>query len=470
MRLGVAAGRRTGQTPIDALINTEQVAGRQFDILRAYSFWDSEFPDLRHEWASGGGRLLHLSINARRTDGSVVPWATIATATEGDPVYDELVSWVERLARYDAPIRVTFHHEADIEPEFGTPEDFVAAWRRFVTSLAGAAPDIETVWVSTAFSLDKPAGELFWPGDDFVDFIGADAFNWYGCRGTPEAWRSPQEVLAPLMTFAANHPGKPLVLAELGSDEDSDDPGRKAAWLSELATLLATDEYERLDTVIFFHNDHDDQSTCDWWIDSTARTADAFAQLAALPLFEGDLALPAPDQCPIIATVTSAPDDLALVDGNGDGRYDFDFGGENRFLGIGDQSGDGADHRLLLNFPALDTAPPDATFELQLRIGERQPALNSAVELRLVDDFETKAQSFSEPGELLEPQLFDATSVGGHYVFDLTGRFDHLQPSTFRLQLATPPPADDGQFALYLGMGEASRSIDRPTLIARRCG
>ena len=78
-------------------------------------------------------------------------------------------------------------------------------------------------------------------------------------------------------------------------------------------------------------------------------------------------------------------------------------------------------------------------------------------------------EAFSQPGELLEPVLFDAGSLGGHHVFDMTGRIDPTQPVTLRLQLATPPAADDGQTVLYLGTGDASRSIDRPTLQVLLC-
>ena len=467
--LGVAAGRRTGQTPIDALVGVEQLAGRRLDVLRAYVFWDSEFPDLRHQRATEGARTLHLSINARRTDGSVVPWSSIAAAEPGDEIHGELVAWIDRLAAYDGPLRITFHHEADIEPEFGTGEDFVAAWRRFVSLLDAAAPQIDTAWVLTGFNLDREVADQFWPGDDYVDIIGADAFNWYGCRGNPEAWRSPQEVLAPLLTFGAKHPDKPLMLAELGSDEDDELPGRKAQWLADLAELLASDDYRRIETVIFFHNDHDADSTCDWWLDSSEETADAVSELAQLRLFGGDTAEAAAAQCRIVASTESAISDLALVDGDGDGRFDFEFGAENRFVGIGDQSSDGADHRALLRFDPLGPLPADATVELRVRVGERQPSLDGPIELRLVSDFEVQREAFNQEGELLVADVFDGSTVGGHHVIELTGLVDTTQPVTLRLQLSEPPTRGNGQHPLFIGMGDANRSIDRPTLIARTC-
>lgn len=470
IKLGIAPGRRSGETPIDALVHTEQIAGRQFDVVRVYAFWDSEFPDLRHRFASEGGRMLHLSVNARREDGSVLPWVTIATAPPGDPVHDELLGWIDRLAAFDAPLRVTFHHEADIEPEFGSPAEFIAAWQRFSTLLEEAAPGVETVWVVTGFTLARPEADVFWPGDDYVDIIGADAFNWFGCRGDNEAWRSPAEVLAPLISFGEKHPGKPLVLAELGSDEDSADTNRKAQWLDELAVLVTNAAYAQLETVVFFHNDHDAESSCDWWVDSGDATAAAVARIAALPIFGGDTASPPPPApCPVIATQSTSVDDLALVDGDGDGRFDFEFGKENRFLGIGDQSNDGADHRMLLYFEPFAPLPAGTTVELRLAVGERQPSIASAVQLVALEGSPGGSDGFGLPGTMLEPALFDAETAGGHYVTDLSGRVDATQPVTLRLQLEAPPSNDDGKAALFIGTGDAPRSIDRPTLIARNC-
>lgn len=472
VELGAAAGRRPGQTPIDALRTVEAVADRQVDVLRTYAFWDSEFPNLRQRLASDEGRTLHLSVNARREDGTVVPWQTIATAAPGSEVYDELASWIDRIAAFDGPLRVTFHHEADIEPEFGSPAEFVAAWQRFDALLNEAAPEIPLAWVMTLFTISQPdEAEQYWPGDDAVDWIAADAFNWFGCRGANEAWRSPAELLDPLISFGQAHPGKPLMFAEISSDEDPDNPDRKASWIFELGALMAQDRYAAIKTVVFFHNDHDDESTCDWWVDSSPTAAEAFSRFAADELFGGDTARPAQTQCPIVATGLGRADDRAVVDGDGDGRYDFVFGLENRFVGIGDQANDGSDHRVVVHFDPLDAVPAEATVELRIRVGERQPALPSPVQLVVFDGIpELDRDAFTEPGELIEPAWFDAMTLGGHHAIDVTGHFDASSPTTFRLQLESIPPNDDGKAPLFLGMGDATRDIDRPALVVRSCG
>jgi hypothetical protein len=472
VELGAAAGRRAGQTPIDALVTVETVADRQVEVLRSYAFWDSEFPNLRQQWASDGGRTLHLSVNARREDGTVVPWESIASAVPGTRVHDELMVWADRIAAFDGPLRLTFHHEADIEPEFGTPAEFRAAWQRFADVINDAAPDIPLVWVMTLFTMSRPDDvELFWPGDDYVDWIAADAFNWFGCRGASEDWRSPELLLDPLINYGLLHPGKPLMFAEIGSDEDPDDPGRKAAWLDELSELLAEDRYAAIETIVFFHNDHDDESTCDWWIDSSPRTAEAFRRFSSGELVGGPAALPAPASCPIVATTLGRDDDRAVVDGDGDGRYDFVFGVENRFLGIGDQANDGSDHRAVLHFDALEPLPAGATVELRVRVGSRQPALRSPVELVVFEGIPSlDRDAFTEPGTLIDAAWFDASTVGGHHVIDVTGDVDTTTPTTFRLQLAEIPPNDDGKTPLFIGMGDATRQVDRPALVVRSCG
>lgn len=465
--LGIAAGRRPGQTPIDALAATEQVTQRRFDILRTYSFWDDDFPNLRQLTAAEEGRELHLSINPRRIDGSIVAWNDIATAVNGSDIERQLSAWIDRIAAFDGPLRVTFHHEPDIEPEFGTAAEFVAAWQRFATLLDEADPTIDTVWVVTAFTLDRPEAELFWPGEEFVDVIGADAFNWFGCRGNPEAWRSPAEVLAPLLTFAADHPELPLMLAELGSDEDPNDPTRKAAWFDELAALVTQPEYERLQSIVLFHNDHDDRSSCDWWLDSSEATAEALVRFAASDAFDLEAA-PTPP-CPIVATHFSRTDDLALVDGDGDGRFDFEFGLENRFLGIGEQSNDGADHRVVFAFDPLGDIPEGATIELRVRVGERQPALGSPVQVIALDAAVEGGDRFAADGRLIAPAWFDASTVGGHHLLDVTEAIDPATETTLRLQLAERPARGDGSAALFVGAGDAGRSVERPALVVRHC-
>ncbi len=470
--LGTAAGRRPGQTPIDALVTVETIADRRLDVLRSYAFWDSDFPNLRQQWASDGGRELHVSINARREDGSIVAWREIATATPGTQIHDELMRWVRNIAAFDAPLRLTFHHEADIEPEFGTPEDFVAAWQRLADLLADEAPDVPLAWVMTLFTLNQPeVAESFWPGDAYVDWIAADAFNWFGCRGTPEAWRGPELLLDPLVRFGEAHPGIPLMFAEIGSDEDPNDPGRKAAWFNELADLLAQEAYLGIDTIVFFHNDHDAESTCDWWLDSSPESAHAFGDFAARDLFGGAAAGPAPDACPVVSTTLGRVDDRAVVDGDGDGRYDFVFGLENRFVGIGDQSNDGSDHRVVLHFDPLETLPDDATVELRVRVGSPQPALPFGVQLVVIEGIPASDRdAFNDPGTIVARSWFDGSTLNGHHVIDVTSSIDASTPTTFRLQLESTPPNNDGKAPLFIGTGDASRSVDRPALVVRSCG
>ena len=97
------------------------------------------------------------------------------------------------------PVWFTFNHE----PEFaentanGVASDYLAAWRRVVNEFrARGVGNVEFVWIMTDWSFHVPATDRryapkWYPGDDYVDHIAADAYNWSTCRGTSHAVAPP---------------------------------------------------------------------------------------------------------------------------------------------------------------------------------------------------------------------------------------------------------------------------------------
>jgi hypothetical protein len=79
------------------------------------------------------------------------------------------------------------------------------------------------------------------PGDAWVDNVAVDAFNIY-CRtksgSFANPWRSLATRLDPFIQFVAGHPGPDLVVAEWGSSEDPNNPGRKAQWIADAQTMF----------------------------------------------------------------------------------------------------------------------------------------------------------------------------------------------------------------------------------------
>lgn len=274
----------------------EADAGRAVDVVRVFKLWDDPFPTV-DDLQLLDSRDLVLSIKAA-TDEGPIAWADIAAATPGDPLHDDMLAWATALSPYQDQLHLTFHHEPEANPNIanGTNSDFISAWQAFMGVLAdqGVEP-ITRAWIMTDYSFHLPEGDRrhapdWYPGDEWVDAIAADVYNWYECRPDRTADWTPAAInIEPLRQFGLAHPDKQLMLTEVGSVEDPADPGRKALWLNELATLMAEPAYSQFTLVAWFDLVHPEPGTdCDWRIQTSPQATDAFAALAATPAFGGD--------------------------------------------------------------------------------------------------------------------------------------------------------------------------------------
>ena len=254
-----------------ALTAFERRIGRKLDVHRWYSLWDQDLTGGPVAQDVARGRTPVLSISTKRASGTAVTWAEVASGSQ-DARIRALAGQVRAL---EAPLFLTFQHEPEYAG-YGTPAEYRAAWRRFVDVFrAEGVSNVVWTWIlaPTPFAANPStatADELY-PGDDVVDWVGLDAYNWFGCRGSdgPQQWRSMADSAARARAFAVAH-GKRLMLAEYGSVEDPADPTRKAAWLTAaMDTFLGWPE---VGAVLYF--DHD--GSCPWWVDSSQQSLAAF--------------------------------------------------------------------------------------------------------------------------------------------------------------------------------------------------
>ncbi|QGQ18585.1 hypothetical protein GC089_04135 [Cellulomonas sp. JZ18] len=256
----------------------EEFLGRRLDVQRIYHRWDENLLGPVATSAVQRGRVPMLSILPKRGNGAVVPWAAIA---RGD-ADAQIRTHAQQVKALGPVVYLTLHHEADIAGStYGTAADYVAAWRHYVDVLrAEGVTNVLWTWIPTTGSLTKPntdpTARGFYPGDDVVDRIGTDAYNWFGCKsGNTSEWRSLERVTEGLRTFARNH-GKKAVLGEWGSVEDPAQPDRRAAWLRDAFALFAS--WPELEAVAYF----DTVGTCDWRL-GTGTAAQTYRDLAASP-------------------------------------------------------------------------------------------------------------------------------------------------------------------------------------------
>lgn len=215
------------------------------------------------------------------THGIEQPEYTLSRIISGE--FDSyLLRNAETLRDWNQPLLLRFAHEmnGDWYPwseaaNGNSPGDYITAWRHIHDLFARAGvTNVSWVWSpNIEYDGSLPLDGLY-PGDDYVDVIAIDGYNW-GTSAEWHTWQSPAQVFdATLDTVRAIAPGKPLIIGETASSEFG---GDKGAWVTELfAWLMATPDIEAF---VWFHYDKE----TDWRIDSSAASAAAFQEgLAAI--------------------------------------------------------------------------------------------------------------------------------------------------------------------------------------------
>lgn len=262
---------------VDAAVSAfEASIGRKLDVHRWYALWD-ELPSTPLTTTVQRGRTPLLSVSSKKIDGTKISWAAVASGAHDA----QIVQHANAVKALRVPMYVSFQHEPDYSPGFGAAADYRAAFRHYVEVFrAQGVTNAVWTWIVTPTPFAPYAAvsaDALYPGDDVVDQIALDAYNWFGCATNGQtSWSSMSRAASAFRAFGRAH-GKPLVIAEWGSVEDPAVPGRKAAWLREsMATL---ESWPEVTAVLYFHH----HGSCSWFVDSTPSSLEAFADVADSP-------------------------------------------------------------------------------------------------------------------------------------------------------------------------------------------
>jgi hypothetical protein len=160
----------------------------------------------------------------------------------------------------------------------GGPAKYIAAYRH-VHDLFVADGATNVYWVWCPLVADVPAESWnhwtnYYPGDDYVDWVGMDAYNW-GNSSSCCTWQSFGELVTDLYNDYAGK--KPIIVPETSSAEVG---GNKAAWIADLQQQLKT-HFTAIKAVVWF----DINKETDWRIASTPPTLAAYKAMALDPFF-----------------------------------------------------------------------------------------------------------------------------------------------------------------------------------------
>lgn len=201
--------QRAGYTPLvtwepfvleDATFDTPVAALRDENVLR-------EWAETLATWASNpGGDTRELVFRpAHEMNGWWYPWSA------GDGV-----SGSTYVALWKALV--------DVFDDYGPPRDAVT-W----------------LWCANADSADGVSLADYYPGDDVVDWVGVDGYNW-GTSQPWSTWRSPEAVFDRAFEEVRSMTDRPFIVPEVGCSSrtpDGQSPERKSAWISDAFELFA---------------------------------------------------------------------------------------------------------------------------------------------------------------------------------------------------------------------------------------
>jgi chitodextrinase len=254
--------RGTVQEQRDAIVARENAAGRRFDVYTIFLGGAGTFngipncayasgPDTA-QWVDDRGGVPLISWTPKRSTSS----SLLRDINEGRK--DACLRAVaDRLGQLGFRIMLRPLHEFDQGiygknadgtcdyPDCGEGQPFIDAWRRIVGIFHGEsrAPNVGFYWCPIE-GFDRDYQDKSYPGDAYVDWVGADRYN----RGT--GWPSPlhsgwadfwemfnyPKLLSGATSLYSRYASrKPYFVGETSSKYDAPNPNRKGTWYRNIA-------------------------------------------------------------------------------------------------------------------------------------------------------------------------------------------------------------------------------------------
>jgi len=265
--------------------------GRQPAIVTTYQQWAGEpaFPAAAAQWMHERGTVPLIVWEPWQPDltgKAAVEQPAYRLSVIASGGFDSYVRrYADQIRAYAGPVFLETLHEMNGTwyPWGGTvngntPADYVAAWRHLHDVFqAEGATNVTWTWTPNGETVPNTAANrpvAYWPGAQYVDWVGIDSYNW-GPSGVTE-WRTFAQMfdanLAMLSTF-----GKPIVIAETASVEKG---GDKAAWITTLFETLTGPDHDVVGAVVWFNKP---VPGFDWRTSTSAASQAAFNAGVARP-------------------------------------------------------------------------------------------------------------------------------------------------------------------------------------------
>ena len=270
-RTGVFLGATCGPYANVACSDFATVFRRTIAVGTVYTDWDQDlaaFVAANNFTAwEAQGMIPEITWEPRSTLTTI----TYAGINNGD--YDAYLSLsADELKAFGQPIFLRPFHEFNGSwmpwslnsngADTAADTAFIKAWRHMRTIFRQhGATNVKFIWCFANATVPRETWNYpsaAYPGDFFVDWIGFDAYN-RGNVNSGQPWKTFDQTIAQSYQQAVSVSAKkPIIIAELASDEWGDDGTMKAAWIDQMFSELhplKTDPYPNLRVISWFETD-----------------------------------------------------------------------------------------------------------------------------------------------------------------------------------------------------------------------
>jgi mannan endo-1,4-beta-mannosidase len=212
-----------------------------------------------------------------------------------------IVAVADQLAHYEGPLFLRFAQEMNGTwypwgKHQSSPAEYVAAWRHVHELFEQRGAD-QVTWVWTVSEKNHPEALALWyPGDDVVDWVAVDGYNWddpnYWRDPAGTTWRTLDQIFGPsfadLDSFVP--PERPRMIAETASTERPGDPALKADWICDAFRRALPTTLPAVQAVLWFNEAKEEAGRPFFWpLDSSPTAQTAFAAAVAPDYYLGNL-------------------------------------------------------------------------------------------------------------------------------------------------------------------------------------
>jgi len=259
------------------ITSLEKQTGYTFSNVSVYKQFGSQFnsrlPIEQVQFIRSSGKRLVVAWEPWNPDEGNSQSRDFLSEISTGALDSYLSDFAQDIKAYGSPITIRFGHEMNGNwyPWGQRPLEYSAAYRYIHDFfLYRGVSNVTWMWSINNESVPTENISLvsrFYPGNEYVDVIGIDGFNFGSTNGSQ--WKSFDTLFYKSYSYLASTYSKPIVISETASSEEG---GNKSLWIKEMFASLKS-KYPRITEITWFNLIKE----TDWRIESTDSSLKAFS-------------------------------------------------------------------------------------------------------------------------------------------------------------------------------------------------